>query len=96
MTLAQLKRDVKSGAIKALQTVEFNGVPIPEEGTRLSGIRKIVTVQSNSFSLLTNGDTESWVYYPKAKQVEYSGDYLRIYYTEDNNKKRSQMYKVYR
>ena len=96
MTLAQLKRDIQSGAIKALQTVEFNGVAVPDEGTRLSGVRKVMTVQTNAFSLLTDRGTESWVEYPKAKQLEYTGDFLRIYYTADNDRNRSQMYKVYR
>ena len=71
-TLSDFKRKIQTGV--KVHTVWYNkGQAIDK------GIREVKTVQSNSFSLLT-GENESWLEFPKAKDITIiNKDTINIY-----------------
>ena len=73
-TFAQLKRDLQLGVKIKMIKREVNG----KEGKANTEEREISIVQSNAvaFKTLLNDGTfgNSWLYFPKASQVEYIGN----------------------
>ena len=73
-TLAELKRDLKLGIKIKMIKREVNG---SESGT-IAGVREVTKVQSNGIAfktLLHDGIIKnSWLYFPKASEVEYIGN----------------------
>lgn len=73
-TFAQLKRDLQLGVKVKMIKREVNG----KEGKANTEEREISIVQSNAvaFKTLLNDGTfgNSWLYFPKASQVEYIGN----------------------
>jgi len=41
--------------------------------------RKVITVQTNCFSMLGSNGKESWLSYPKSKQVSFDGNIMTIF-----------------
>lgn len=73
-TFAQLKRDLKVGTI--VKTVLNNCKP------EMTGeIRKIQVVQSNAIAFERKEDSSrpSWLWWPKASEIEYDGDTFKVY-----------------
>ena len=75
MTLAQLKRDAKSGTLKAEMVYRF-GEDIPE---RLQGVRDIVGANSVAIFFRNADGRKSELQIKRASLVEYSGDKLTTY-----------------
>jgi len=75
-TLAQLKRDAKSGKLTAKLVERFGKTDINEN---MSGWRKIVGANSNSIQLLTNDGRKAWLEIPCANLVEYTDNSLTVY-----------------
>lgn len=74
-TLADFKRRTQPGV--QIHTVWNNRGQLVDRG-----VRTIKTVQSNMFSILTEKDgkqVESWVNYPKAKDIEIIGETANIF-----------------
>lgn len=75
-TLADLKRDAKSGTLEAKMMVRCGSTDIPEW---LSGWRKIVDSNSVAIFVLRNDGRKSELPLKKASLVEYHGDSLTVY-----------------
>ena len=88
-TLAQLKRDVNSRSI-SLELISRYGQPVNNK--ELLGKRKIGKIQTNGFYLIRLDGRESWLEYPKARDMYYDDESLTIY----QNKNEILKYKVYR
>lgn len=73
-TLAELKREAKSGTLKLELTYRF-GEEIPE---RLKGIRQ-VKGRSNSIIMVNGKGEESYLWFTCANLVDYDGQTLTIY-----------------
>ena len=73
-TFAQLKRDLQLGTKIKMIKREVNG----KEEKTITEERKITIVQSNAVAFKTLKPdgliVNSWLYFPKASQVEYIGD----------------------
>lgn len=73
-TFAQLKRDLKEGVKVKMIKREVDG----KEAKAITEAREITKVQSNAIAfktLLPDGTIgNSWLYFPKASQVEYIGN----------------------
>ena len=73
-TFAQLKRDLKEGVKVKMIKREVNG----KEEKAITEEREISIVQTNAVAfktLLHDGTVgNSWLYFPKASQVEYIGN----------------------
>lgn len=73
-TFAQLKRDLQLGTKIKMIKREVNG----KEEKAIAEVREISKVQSNAIAfktLLPDGTVgNSWLYFPKASQVEYIGN----------------------
>lgn len=75
-TIAQLKRDAKSGEYKGRMIIRNGNYNIPE---RLNGWRKIVDSNTKSIFFLNNEGKKSELQLPKATLVEYTDNLLTIY-----------------
>lgn len=74
-TLADFKRRIQTGV--KIHTVWNNRGQLIDRG-----VREIKTVQSNSFSILTEKEgkqVESWVNYPKASEIQFEGETANIF-----------------
>ena len=73
-TFAQLKRDLQTGVKVKMIKREVNG----REEKAITQEREVTKVQSNAVAfktLLRDGTIgNSWLYFPKASQVEYVGN----------------------
>ena len=77
-TLADFKRDVKSGKIK-LELVERYGKTGEEIPARCRGIRTVQSVNTVGIMLETADGLTSSLDFPPAKLIEYDGKSLTIY-----------------
>lgn len=75
-TLAELKRDAKSGKISGKMIMRFGSNEIPE---KLQGMRKIVDANTVCIKFLNTDGKTSELRVEAASLVEYSGDRLTIY-----------------
>lgn len=74
-TFAQLKRDLQIGTKIRMIKREVNG----QAASVIPEVREITIVQSNAIALKTVLELDgmignSWLYFPKASQVEYIGN----------------------
>lgn len=76
MTLADLKRDAKSGTLEAKMTVRCGTTDIPE---RLRGWRKIVDSNSVAIFILRQDGCKSELRLERSSLVEYDGETLIVY-----------------
>lgn len=75
-TLAQLKRDAKSGKLYGEMTERFGSTEIPE---RIGGRRKIVDANSVGITFLNADGKKSECGIDRAALVEYTGDSLTVF-----------------
>jgi hypothetical protein len=75
-TLAELKRDAKSGKLFAEMTVFCGGDEIPE---RLRGVRQIVDSNSVGIFFLNANGKKSELRIPSASLIEYTGESIILY-----------------
>ena len=75
MTLAQLKRDAKSGTLKAEMVYRY-GEAIPE---RLTGVRDIIGANSVAIFFKNKDGNKSELRIKKAALVEYEKDRITLY-----------------
>ena len=75
-TLADLKRDAKSGKLKAEVISYYGGTNIPQ---RLKGVRPIVDSNTVAIFFLNKDGEKSALHVEKASLVDYTGDTLTIY-----------------
>ena len=75
-TLADLKRDAKSGTLEAKMIVRCGSTDIPEQ---LSGWRKIIDSNSVAIFVLRHDGKKSELPLKKSSLVEYDGDSLTVY-----------------
>lgn len=68
-TLAQLKRDVKVGTKMTL---------LERFGTKTNDPKEVCYVQGNAIAF-ANGDKKSWLSWPQASLIEYTGSEIKIY-----------------
>ena len=73
-TLSDMKRDIKIG--QKWEVVSCNGKPPAD---KISGDREIVHIQSNSIAFKREDKPKSWLQFPPASLLEYSGDEIKIY-----------------
>lgn len=76
LTLAQLKRDAKSGKLYGEMTEQFGSTEIPE---RMRGQRKIVDANSVGITFLNADGKKSECGIDRATLVEYTGDSLTVF-----------------
>jgi hypothetical protein len=80
-TLAQFKQRLQTGVI--VETYNHNL-------KRNFGQRPVNIVQSNACTFLTNVDgklVDSWLYYPKAKDIEFDGENIANIYWGEGEKR---------
>ena len=68
-TLAQLKRDVKVGTKMTL---------LERFGTKMNDPKEVCHVQGNAIAF-AKGDKKSWLSWPQASLIEYTGSEIKIY-----------------
>ena len=90
LTLAQLKRDVKSEKLEGLMVIRCGKSPVPEKYNKW---RKIVPVNTKDFGFVNDDGKISHLSYPKASLLEYyDNDSLLIFdpgYRELNTKEQN-------
>ena len=77
-TLADLKRDAKSGKIR-LELIERFGKTGDEIPERLRGIREVAGVNTVAINLRNASGEESELRFGRASLIEYRGDMLTVY-----------------
>lgn len=76
-SLAELKREAKSGTLEGKMLVRCGSSDIPEQ---LKNWRRIITCNSVSIFFQTNNGNVSQLNLPRACLVEYDGSKLTVYY----------------
>lgn len=76
-TLAELKREAKSGKISGKMVARFGSNEIPE---RLQGVRKIVDANTVGIKFQNSDGKISELRVEAASLIEYTGDKLTIYH----------------